>query len=263
MQLHRLRGFAADEVLIMRRMLCLWMILASSGCSLILDDKVGGFTHNAVPDMELTVIGFDAHVDEKVEVLLVNSEGFVQGHAVVDTLPQPDFTIVLRDAYLQGSVERVDFWADHDGNGELTPPMEDPLTMDLEFDDHMWRADLGAFGVLDFTHTTNFTDLETDNRARRVAAAFTLSITGADDSSGETAEILVFRNDTGIQVGYYFQREITNGTITADLEGIIEGDVVYTVVIVIDGVSVCGEFTGADAGLSVDTEFGELGPCPD
>jgi hypothetical protein len=252
----------AGEVLIMRHLMLVSIVVLSSGCSLVLDDKVGGFQPNLVPDMELALIGFDAHVDERVEVFLISDAGFVQGHAVLDPMPDVDFTIELEDAYMDG-VDRIDFWADNNGSGDLTAPRPNPvMPEELQFLDHMWRTTLGENGQLDFIHNTDFTYITTVDPAQQVAGDFSLRVTDATDN-GDGASVRVFASDTDIQKGFYFLRELENDTIDIDLEGIIEEEVIYTVEIAIGDEVRCADFEGTDTGLSIDTEFGEFAECPE
>jgi plastocyanin len=69
---------------------------------------------------------------------------------------EESFTVEV-PGIVAGNDYRVEFFADHNGNGGY----DDPPT------DHAWRYDLDAVSeneVLDFTHNTNFQDIDWDHR---------------------------------------------------------------------------------------------------
>ncbi len=69
---------------------------------------------------------------------------------------EESFTIEV-PGIVAGNDYRVEFFADHNGNGSYDPP---PV-------DHAWRYDLDAVSaneILDFSHNTNFQDIDWDHR---------------------------------------------------------------------------------------------------
>jgi hypothetical protein len=257
---HGMRSFTSGEVLIMRTIALSLSLLACSGCSLVLDDKVGGFTHDTIPDMVLSLSQFEPHVQEFTEVLLLNDQRFIQGVAVLDPLPAADVDIVLVDA-VAPNVRNVDFWTEHNFDGMLTAPVPDPVTPGrLSFEDHMWRVRLGEFGRLEFAHSTDFADIVTVTPAVEVVGPLSIELTGAPD--GSQAEVFVWRAE-GRQVGYYLRGTIEGQAISTELRGIIDEDTTYRVEVSIDGAEPrCANVIGTTTGGVLATELAELGPCP-
>jgi hypothetical protein len=97
--------------------------------------------------------GMTPHVGQQLEIrVLDTADGREVGQARVDSIPGAEFSVdlyVLKD----GHSYQIDFYADHNGNGQYDPPSTD----------HAWRLELDdADGdeTLTFTHNTTFTDIQ-------------------------------------------------------------------------------------------------------
>jgi len=99
------------------------------------------------------------------------------------------FSVVL-DELESGKGYHIDFFADHNDNGHYDAPS----------DDHAWRLEIASANgdeVFDFTHNTNFTDIQWSHRLRvrfegmdpHVGQMMKLFV--KDQSSGETLDSVV------------------------------------------------------------------------
>ncbi|GAB4332572.1 MAG: hypothetical protein Kow00127_24310 [Bacteroidales bacterium] len=93
------------------------------------------------------------HLGELFELRLVNQSTLEEaGRVSLDSIVLPDFNLMATGLEL-GEDYFVDFYADHNGNGVYDPPPTD----------HAWRLELTSVAgdsELDFTHNTNFTDIQ-------------------------------------------------------------------------------------------------------
>jgi len=97
--------------------------------------------------------GMTPHVGQKLELRLVNQSNLVEiSRSVVNAIPAAAFIAVLTDL-TPGSSYNVDFYADHNNNGQYDAPPTD----------HAWRVALNnvtdSTAMVNFTHNTNFTDI--------------------------------------------------------------------------------------------------------
>lgn len=97
-------------------------------------------------------MGMDPHIGQKLTLYLRDqSDGNYLDTLVIESIPGSDFD-VSEFVVEPGSSYYVDFYADHNGNGEYDAP---PV-------DHAWRISVGPVNgdtEIDFTHNTSFTDI--------------------------------------------------------------------------------------------------------
>ncbi len=101
----------------------------------------------------LHAMGMTPHLGQLFELRLVNQATMQEaGRMRLDSIVLVDYDALAIGLEL-GEDYFVDFYADHNGNGVYDPPPAD----------HAWRLELnGVAGdsELDFTHNTNFTDIQ-------------------------------------------------------------------------------------------------------
>jgi hypothetical protein len=254
------------------RKLVLLLAFASllGGCTLLVDDKVGGITVNAVPDMTLHLVGMDPHVGQLTEIFLVNDQdpGLVQAVAIYDPLPSVDVDVELANV-VAPDVRRVDFYADLSRNGQLDAPMPDPDDSSrLLFPDHMWRLTLDQNGEATFMHNTNFTDIVGDDPASFVGTGpLSLTITGVGAFADQPATVVAWGPGER-EVGFYFLQTIGGDTLSIDFEGrqFVDDGTEYIVEITLGddphAQPVCITGTATDRGLTIEAPLAALEHCP-
>jgi len=101
----------------------------------------------------LNLLGMKPHLGKMLELRVVRSDnGEEVGRKKIMDIPQSNFSVSIDDIELDHDY-RVDFYADHNGNGNYNAPPTD----------HAWRTTFNtSMGNLveNFTHNTNFTDIE-------------------------------------------------------------------------------------------------------
>jgi len=126
-------------------------------------DVVQSFTHNTnFTDINwkylLTVNLFSMvpHLGELFELRVVRQDNQLEiGRVSVPAILLPDFTVYIPEFELEQGYN-IDFYADHNGNGMYDAP---PV-------DHAWRLSFNSNNgdfIQDFTHNTNFTDIQWPN----------------------------------------------------------------------------------------------------
>jgi len=134
-----------------------WRLSYSSGDDG--DDNVS-FSHNTnFTDIDwayaftLNLTGLTPHLSEYFEMRMVNTATTEEvGRVSVDAVPAADFSISMGGMHA-GQEYNVDFYADHNGNGQYDAPPTD----------HAWRltfAQQAGDTALNFSHNTNFTDIQ-------------------------------------------------------------------------------------------------------
>jgi plastocyanin len=129
-----------------------------------MSNEVLDFVHNTTfTDIEwdhrvfVNLSGMDPHVGQEIYFALIDNES----GEIIDRKSEivtSSFTVELKEI-LAGKSYRVDFFSDHNGNGQYDAP---PV-------DHAWRIEIAeAMGdeVLDFVHNTTFTDIEWKHRLK-------------------------------------------------------------------------------------------------
>jgi plastocyanin len=127
-------------------------------------DETVDFVHNTnFTDIEwehaatVRLSGMNPHVGQEIYFALIES---ATGRIVdrESEIVSESFSVVL-DELESGMGYHVDFFADHNGNGYYDAPATD----------HAWRLEIASANgdeVLDFSHNTNFTDIDWKHRLR-------------------------------------------------------------------------------------------------
>lgn len=97
--------------------------------------------------------GMTPHVDQQLELRVVEQSTDIEiGRALVEKISVPEFIVTI-PGILKGKAYRIDFYADHNKNGQYDAPPQD----------HAWRqlfTNNSGDVVLNFTHNLNFTDIQ-------------------------------------------------------------------------------------------------------
>jgi plastocyanin len=130
----------------------------------VISNEVLDFVHNTnFTDIEwdhrvfVNLSGMDPHVGQEIYFALIDNES----GEIIDRESETvsvSFTVELSKIQA-GKSYHVDFFSDHNGNGQYDAPSVD----------HAWRLEIAdAMGdeVLDFVHNTNFTDIEWKHRLK-------------------------------------------------------------------------------------------------
>ncbi len=100
----------------------------------------------------LVFSGMDLHLGQQFELRIVNKgTGAELERITVPEVPVPEFELSFAVSE-EGASYRIDFYADHSGNGRYDAPPTD----------HAWQLELNAVSgdtTLSFTHNTDFTDI--------------------------------------------------------------------------------------------------------
>lgn len=123
-------------------------------------DSEVAFPHNTnFTDIEwkylytLNLVSMTPHLGQKFELRIYRGDNQEElGRATIDEIPGEDFSVSIPQIETEHNYV-VDFYADHNGNGEYDAPPTD----------HAWRLNFnsstGNF-VQNFTHNTEFTNIE-------------------------------------------------------------------------------------------------------
>lgn len=146
--------------------LVLAFTVSLTGCTLLVDDRIGGLEvappdPNARVDLSVGLRVFSPHVGQDVFLDAINPNGVIVAQALIANAPSDCLDVNLASA-IPADTEVVDFWADLNRDGELSPPPQD----------HSW-SEMLVDGELLFVHNTDFADL-TDEDFERTAAGFPL-----------------------------------------------------------------------------------------
>ena len=132
-----------------------WMIGQPAPGNSALVTKPGDNANHPLQPLTLHFTGMNPHIGQLLWVRVVDkSSGHEMGRVKSAQVPGADFDLAL-PALIEGGSYRIDFWADHNGNGTYDSPPTD----------HAWR--LSAENVvgdteIDFAHNANFTDIGWD-----------------------------------------------------------------------------------------------------
>lgn len=101
----------------------------------------------------MNLMGMNPHLGQLFELRVVDeSDESEVGRVKLDSIVVPDFSVFVPGILIGGNY-RADFYADFNNNGTYDPPPTD----------HAWRelfSDTTGNVELNFTHNTNFTDIE-------------------------------------------------------------------------------------------------------
>jgi len=120
------------------------------GCS----DDEGGTTGPDPGPFDLTFTGTIApHAGQMLRVLVIrDSNGAIEDNRMTTVAGDGTFSFTFADNLLGGESYTIDFYADHNGNGQCDSPPTD----------HSWRETIPAVSgdvTIDFQHNTDFTDV--------------------------------------------------------------------------------------------------------
>ncbi|MEC7526106.1 MAG: hypothetical protein VYE22_39860 [Myxococcota bacterium] len=250
----------------MRRLVSLFALLALGGCTLVVDGEVGELrpNQNAKRDVRVDLRDFTPHVGQLVDVKIVNPEtNGTLAHAVIDALPS-DCANLFFPRGAEAFADRVDFFADLNGNGVL----------DQAPTDHSWRLRLNDEGRLLYVHDVDFTNIGEDEPAVFIGEPLQLTVTGAGAFDGQRVVASVIRSDlidpemdirADTVPGIYVLGAIEGGTIAFELEGVIDAGRVHNIELAIgDGATRCEtSATAPDSGpLTLELDLSTL-DCDD
>ena len=169
--------------------------------------------------LKVRFAGMTPHVGQMLTLYVREAAtGSYLDTVVVDAIGDPDFDVESY-AIEPGGSYFVDFYADHNGNGVYDAPPAD----------HAWRLETGETmgdAELDFTHSTNFTDIFSTTSTGPDRGTFQLSVypNPANDVlhiiSGEPVVSVSVISVTGSQVIRVTDRAASR---TISLEGIASG----------------------------------------
>ncbi len=231
---------------------------ALCGCSLLVDGEVGDLVPNlnAKRDIRVTLLDMDPHIGQYNDVQIVRpgdpadptSRSEVEARAILDPLPTGCFEL-LWPLGASLAATRVDFYADLDMDGMISPPGED----------HLWRRELttaeNGEGQLEFIHDVMFDDIGADP-ALEPLGPLTVDLTGVDEHEGRLLVVTVtrdFRESPGAPVqrttpGILVVGAVTGGLISKELPGVLDQGSDYTVDFDFgEGAVVCRGIITADA----------------
>jgi hypothetical protein len=237
----------------------LCLLALASGCTFVVKDKVDPLAQDAAPDMSFTLVDFGAHDQQLVDILLVNRlTSVVQAHAVLDPLPETEFTIELENV-IAPDIVRIDFAADANDTGVIDPPTIDGAG-DPNFIDHMWRTELDQNGEATFVHNFNFLDITRMDRAIFAVSDLEMMVSAAD-RDGERAVVNVY-DSSDRQVGHYLLGTIEGGVIDIALTGIIDEGTTYEIQVAVgDDDPLCTEGVGGGDGLLIEASLDSFFEC--
>lgn len=166
-------------------------------------------------DVRFGARGMTSHLNEYIEIRVVDKANRVQAKAIYDTVTTPDFSLYLRKVVPKANAPyRLDWWADHNNTAKY-----DGIEGGINEKDHAWRRILadplpedmrlsqGRYDLA-FVHDTNFVDIATDLQGNPVKTTDTLlpfsgSIEGAGDFVGKMGELRVVDKTSTRLVGLY------------------------------------------------------------
>jgi len=196
-------------------------------------------------DVRFSAKGMTSHLNEYLEIRVVDKSNRVQAKAIYDTVTAQDFSLYLRRVVPKANAPyRLDWWADHNNSAKY-----DGIEGGINDKDHAWRRVLadplpedmrlaqGRYD-LEFVHDTAFVDIATDLQGNPVSIAdtllpFSLSIEGAGDYVGKTAEVRVVDRTSTRLVGLYRQGRM-KPAYPVRINGIIDEESAYDVSAYVD-----------------------------
>ncbi|MCA9607118.1 MAG: hypothetical protein KC619_16040 [Myxococcales bacterium] len=228
------------------------------GCSLLVEGEVKDLEPNlnAKRDVRVTMLDMNPHIGQLFDVQIIRpgdpmvatSRSQIEAHAVIRPLPTPCFELNWPLGTSLGAT-RVDFYADLNMDGMVSPPG----------DDHLWRRDLmeepDGTGFIDFIHDVMFDDIGADP-AIATMADLTIDLTGLDDHEGELLVVSVtrdFRESPGAPVqrstpGILVVGSIAGGVVSETLTGVLDQGSDYTIDFdFAEGTTVCRNIVTANA----------------
>jgi hypothetical protein len=229
-------------------------------------------------DATITVNYFDvrfkarqmqSHLDEVLEIRVVDRENRVRAKAIYEDISGPDFSLYLSRVVGKTSAPyRLDFWADHNRTAKY-----DGVEGGINEKDHAWRRILadplpedmrlvaGRY-ELDFLHDTVFVDIATDLAGNKISVAdtllpFRLEIVGAAAHAGKMIETRIVEKASGRLVGFH-RRGRAKETSAVQVLGILDEETPYEVSVYVDADS-NGKYDLADPSWRADWISNDVG----
>jgi hypothetical protein len=220
-------------------------------------------------DLTFTAKNMQSHIDEFMEVRLVDKSNNVQGKAVFADIPKPDFKIVFPKFIPKGGEPyRIDFWADHNKSNRY-----DGIVGGINEKDHAWRRVLrdplpedirlvdGRYDFV-FLHDTAFVDVFTDLDGNPISGADTLltfkaNILGGGAYFDKMVEIRVVDKGSGRLVALHRQGRARE-TWVAEVTGVLDEETPYEISIYVDA-NGDDEYSADDPSWRTEALSSELG----
>ena len=224
-------------------------------------------------DFLFTAKNMQSHIDEFMEIRLVDKSNSVQGKAMFVDIPKPDFKIVLPKFIPKGGEPyRIDWWADHNRSNRY-----DGIVGGINEKDHAWRRVLrdplpedvrlvdGRY-ELTFLHDTAFVDVFTDLEGNPITGADTLlpfkcTITGAGAYFDKMVEIRVSDRGSGRLVALHRQGRARE-TWVAEVTGVLDEETPYEISIFVDADG-NDEYSEGDPSWRTEVLSSEIGIATD
>jgi hypothetical protein len=215
-------------------------------------------------DVQFGARGMTSHLNEMLEIRVVDRDNHVQAKAIYNDVASVDFSIYLARVVPKANAPyRLDFWADHNNTSRY-----DGIQGGINEKDHAWRRVLadplpddmrltGARYTLDFIHDTAFVDIGTDLQGAKVTIEdtllpFSLKIAGAGGHVGKMIEVRVIDRASTRLVGLYRQGRAKE-SYSADIAGILDEQTGYDVTVYVDA-NGDGKYDPSDPSWKLDLE---------
>lgn len=196
-------------------------------------------------DFRFGARNMQSHIDETLEIRLVDKGNNLQGKAVYVDVVNPDFTIDFPKFIPKANAPyRIDFWADHNRSGKY-----DGIEGGINDKDHAWRRVLAdpmpedvrfAEGryELSFLHDTAFVDIHTDLEGNPIPGTdtllpFKLQVLGAAPYAGKMLEVRVVERGSGRLVAVHrIGRALES--YAAEVTGVLDEETPYEISAFVD-----------------------------
>jgi hypothetical protein len=231
------------------RRFALLALLGLSACSAITD--AGRFQGYKTLSFQLR--GFDPHVGNRVDVMLVaesGDSGNVEGWIRLEPLG-PEFvnsTTELFDTLDPGRNYHIDFFADFNNSG----------TYDAPDTDHSWRIPVATdTGVASYTHDFAFTNFNLTPRPMTHGDAI-VRFSNGNVFGGQRLEARIY-NPIGENVGYLRREMAAAPDLSFTIPAIIDAGSEYTIELIVGGHLCSPDITAtAGANLMVDRDASDF-----
>jgi hypothetical protein len=234
-------------------------------------------------DLRFTAKGMLSHINEFLELRIVDKDNSVQAKAIYTNISGPDFSLYLRKLIPKANGPyRLDFWADHNNSARY-----DGIEGGINDKDHAWRRILSdplpedvRFGEsryeLSFIHDTQFVDIFTDLLGNKISGADTLlplnlKMGGLGAYVDKMIEIRVIDKASGRLVALHRNGRAKEAYV-AQVAGVLDEETPYELSIYVDlngdGKLSPGdpawktEFVSSDKGIDQELNVGLLEQSP-
>lgn len=232
-------------------------------------------------DLRFTARSMQSHIDEYLELRIVDKSNAVQAKAIYTNITLPDFVMQMNRIVPKSNPPyRIDMWADHNRSKKY-----DGIEGGVNDKDHAWRRMLsdpfpedvrlaGRRYDFDFLHDTSFVDIYTDLQGNKISGEdtllpLTLRVKGAGPQ--KAVEVRVFDRASTRMVGLYRNGRPT-GDFNAQILGVLDEVTDYHVSIFVDedGDGFAGpgdpswnmDLTSSTSGLEAQIDLGSAPRSP-